>query len=126
MDDEASRPTIERQSGAPDDAGAGSDGWVEPPEEDAEDGSPDGSQAGESESVQVPRKFRDAKEGRESMSLVVDDKSNIRDVRHEMENRFGDDVRKLDIHAAIMAAGAASPSKVEQVLADYGYGKDIE
>lgn len=102
-------------------------GSPDPPESQSEDTPAGGSIVEkQGDSIEVPRKFRDAKDERNPVTFYIPEqvKQQIKSVRHEVEDEFGD-ARKLDVYAAVVECGSSNPRQVMNKMREWGYGKNI-
>lgn len=134
-DDPSTRPDVTRGSEEPDDVGQGSKDWVEPPESDAEEGDVAAPTAttepvGQDDSISVPRKFRDAKEGRDPKTVYrgEDTQESMKNRKRQLEDEFGEKPREIDFVDAVLSVGSSEENyeQLLQELKQMGYGMDIQ
>lgn len=102
---------------------------------DVQTGSPssDQSEADRTQSpseTTIPYKFRrsDVQEGRTRLPLFYHDETAEmeRDVKTELESRFGESISKADLREALIKAGMDNLDDVETHLEHWGYGMTFD
>lgn len=127
-DDPKTRPKIQRGSGV-DEESTTRNRSLAPPESGAEDEEVATESSQHTERVAVPRKFLDAKKGRENVTVYIspETKQELRSLQHNAENEYPqEEVRKLDVYAAAVEVAVNNPEAVMDKLSEWGYGKEIE